>query len=223
VNDEIINSWASDTVDYDDGLREMLKRPCSEKPTCESRCRSSTNGLNSKQGECQILEPHPVSENGAMQTAIKLPPLISADPQTAAAPLSSGNSSEACKSQSNFKGRESCPTQRLSPNTSSELPCPRPCKLLTHLAANPRADITQMTTAPDAEPEKSTQVDGGVPCSRAYRMLMHYATTEPKLDYISQVLEGGCVPHSGSGGGCSVKNTTIWQALDQLSCDEPAT
>lgn len=144
----------------------------------------------------------PASENGLDQVVTKSPPLISIVPQ-----------------QANCMGCESPPEQIPSINTSST----PPCKLLTHLAANPRADITQMVTAPDAELQKCSKVDGGVPCSRAYRMLMHYATTESKLDYVAQVLEEGCVPHSDSSGGCSVKNTTIWQALDQLSCEEPAT
>ena len=91
-----------------------------------------------------------------------------------------------------------------------------PCKLRTHLAVNPRADITQIiTTSDDAEPGPDI-VNDGVPCSRAYRMLMHYATTEQKLDAITDVLEEGCVPDAGPGGGCKVKSTTIWKALDRV-------
>jgi hypothetical protein len=165
----------------------------------------------------------PASENGALEKATQLRPLIGIDLQTSSAPIPFVNTSGARKPQANCKGRECPPAQILSSETSSAEPPPRPCKLLTHLAVNPGADITQMTTGPDGEQQKSTQVDEAVPCSRAYRMLMQYATTEPKLDYVAHILEEGCVPHSGSSGGCSVKNATIWQALDQLSCDDPAT
>ncbi|KAL8919110.1 MAG: hypothetical protein Q9172_005140 [Xanthocarpia lactea] len=91
-----------------------------------------------------------------------------------------------------------------------------PCKLLTHLAANPSADITQMPTALDEEGLDANKTNDGVSCSNAYRMLMYYATTESKLDAVAHILEEGCVPTAGSGEGCAVKNKTIWKALDNL-------
>ncbi|KAL8857851.1 MAG: hypothetical protein Q9178_005607 [Gyalolechia marmorata] len=91
-----------------------------------------------------------------------------------------------------------------------------PCKLLTHLAANPSADITQMPTALDEEGLGPKETKDGVSCSNAYRMLMYYATTESKLDAVAHILEEGCVPTAGPGEGCTVKNKTIWKALDNL-------
>ena len=93
-----------------------------------------------------------------------------------------------------------------------------PCKLLTHLAANPSADITQMPTALEEEEEEldPNKTKDGISCSKAYRMLMYYATTESKLDAVAHILEEGCVPTAGPGEGCAVKNKTIWKALDNL-------
>jgi hypothetical protein len=91
-----------------------------------------------------------------------------------------------------------------------------PCKLLKYLTANPSADLTQMPIASDGEEWNSDVVDDGIPCSRAYRMLIHYTTTEPKLDAVAHVLERGCVPNVGPGGGCRVKSKTIWKALDDI-------
>jgi hypothetical protein len=73
-----------------------------------------------------------------------------------------------------------------------------------------------MPTAPDEEEQDTYKATDGVPCSRAYRMLMHYATTDPKLDAVARTLEEGCVPHAGPGEGCAVKNKMIWKALDEL-------
>ncbi|KAH9216590.1 hypothetical protein DL95DRAFT_522669 [Leptodontidium sp. 2 PMI_412] len=97
--------------------------------------------------------------------------------------------------------------------TSSTTPL-APCKLITHLAANPHADITQMPTAIDGRDE----VDGvdGVQCSRAYQMLMQFATTEEKIDTIALALESGCVANKGPGGGCKVQNKFLWKALDDI-------
>jgi hypothetical protein len=50
----------------------------------------------------------------------------------------------------------------------------------------------------------------------SYRMLMRYATTEPKLDTIAHVLEEGCMPTAEPGKGCRVLNKTIWKALDDI-------
>ncbi|KAF7509998.1 hypothetical protein GJ744_007312 [Endocarpon pusillum] len=103
-----------------------------------------------------------------------------------------------------------CSTSTSSPSQA----LPTPCKLLTHLAASPNADITQMPTVPDEEEQPNSD---GVPCSRAYKMLMQYATTEAKLDLAARSLEEGCVKNPSSGGGCSVKNKTMWKALEDLT------
>lgn len=90
-----------------------------------------------------------------------------------------------------------------------------PCKLLTRLKDNPWADISQVDIFNDEEPKPEIAEDG-IPCSRAHQLLMHYATTESKLDAVAHVLEEGCVPNAGAGGGCKVKSKTILQALDDI-------
>ena len=57
-------------------------------------------------------------------------------------------------------------------------------------------------------------MDDGVPCSRAYKMLIDYATTESKLDAVTHALEEGCVPNAG--GGSKVKSKTMIKALDDI-------
>jgi hypothetical protein len=113
---------------------------------------------------------------------------------------------------------QSSPPTSANPPTTSPPP-PPPCKLLTRLAINPTADITQIPTAPseDEEPDGAgAGDDDGIPCSRAYRMMMQYATPGAKLDAVAQILEEGCEPCAGPGGGCRVKNKTIWKALDDV-------
>lgn len=97
--------------------------------------------------------------------------------------------------------------------TSSAI-TPAPCKLITRLAANPNADITQLPLSPDGTNE--CDEEGGVQCSRAYQMLMQFATTEEKLDTIALALENGCVTNKSPGGGCKVQNKVLWKALDDI-------
>lgn len=74
------------------------------------------------------------------------------------------------------------------------------------------ADITQ---GPGTSGTTDEQDDGGVECSAAHAMLMRFATSEDKLDVVSQALEYGCV--SKSGGGCKVRNEVIWKAIDDVT------
>jgi hypothetical protein len=93
----------------------------------------------------------------------------------------------------------------------------RPCKLLSLLAENPSADITQVTAHPRSidPPAATTQDEGGdVECGKAYEMLMQYATSEKKMDYIARALEAGCTPTKP--GACAVKKKVIWEALDNM-------
>ena len=91
-----------------------------------------------------------------------------------------------------------------------------PCKLLTRLAEDPGADITQIPDAPSlAEPPQDAACHGGgVECRKAYEMLIPYATSEEKMDYIARALESGCTLNGK--GGCAVKSDVIWQALDDM-------
>ncbi|KAG7294511.1 hypothetical protein NEMBOFW57_004586 [Staphylotrichum longicolle] len=92
-----------------------------------------------------------------------------------------------------------------------------PCKLLSLLAENPTADIAQVTVRPtSADPPQGTaaHVEGGVECGKAYEMLMRYATSDEKMDYVARALEAGCT--STGQGACAVKKEIIWEALDGM-------
>jgi len=45
-------------------------------------------------------------------------------------------------------------------------------------------------------------------------MLIQHATTDEKLVDIAHMLEKGCTKREG--GGCVVKNSAIWTALDSV-------
>lgn len=111
------------------------------------------------------------------------------------------------------------------PTSRAHIPLPRteavipPCKLLTLLAKDPAADITQRPLSPRSESEgcnsKNTNSSpDGVECSAAYKLLIQYATSEGKMDDIAKALEEGCTPTQG--GGCKVKTKAIWEALDNV-------
>lgn len=90
-----------------------------------------------------------------------------------------------------------------------------PCKLLTRLAGNQSADVTQVTNPPSSTtPVLEASCGGDVQCRKAYEVLMHYATSEEKLDYVAETLEKGCV--ADGKGGCAVKPAALWQALDNM-------
>lgn len=125
---------------------------------------------------------------------------------------SHNNPSESC--QRSNKPRQSCPDTG-SPEILSIPARPAPCKLISRLAEDPNTDITQILVA-DQETDQPAPIDG-VECSKAYRMLMQFGTTEEKLDKISQALEEGCTANEGPYGGCRVRNTSIWRAIDDLS------
>lgn len=108
------------------------------------------------------------------------------------------------------RGCSSSPSQ----NQQKE-PTRPPCKLLTILSENPSADITQVPLPPISSQGKYEDKEGGVECSKAYSMLMHYATSEEKLDNIAKALEEGCTP--SKGGGCKVGTNAILIALDKVT------
>jgi hypothetical protein len=91
-----------------------------------------------------------------------------------------------------------------------------PCKLVTLLAENPAADITQVSldTHLNSRPKQPKNQDAdGIECSAAYSMLMRHATSGEKMDRIAAALESGCTP--SAGGGCRVKKGVVWKTLDQ--------
>ncbi|KAK3681378.1 hypothetical protein B0T22DRAFT_540249 [Podospora appendiculata] len=95
------------------------------------------------------------------------------------------------------------------------------CKILTRLAENPAADITQVpiTSTPNRDEEENQDADAphgedGIKCRKAYDMLIQYATTEEKMDTVARVLESGCTENGK--GGCAVRSKIILQALDDI-------
>lgn len=112
---------------------------------------------------------------------------------------------------------QTCTSQpgKVCPGKTKLQPKPTPCKVISYLASNPNADITQMPISED-EPQEANE-PGGVQCSKAYRMLMQFATTDEKLETISHALESGCVKNSS--GGCKVRNEVLWKALDDVQQD----
>lgn len=92
--------------------------------------------------------------------------------------------------------------EKPTEDKASSAALPKPCKVITHLAENPSTNVTQMPVKADGETDCSNP--DRVECSKAYRMLMQYATSEEKLDTISRALEEGCVANKGSGGGYRV-------------------
>jgi hypothetical protein len=83
---------------------------------------------------------------------------------------------------------------------------------MSRLAENPSADLTQIEVS-DVQVEENDA--DGMECSQAYKLLIQFATTEEKLDTISQALESGCT--KGSKGGCKVRNEAILTAIDKVS------
>ncbi|KAL5319456.1 hypothetical protein ACEPPN_012510 [Leptodophora sp. 'Broadleaf-Isolate-01'] len=137
-------------------------------------------------------------------------------PNRTMVPQSSSQSERTLSTQESDQDRSNVQESVKSPRTTSaESPHLTaqlaPCKVLSRLAENPSADVTQV----DIEGSESEQEIGGVECSKAHNMLMQFATTEEKLDVISLALERGCVKKPG--GGCKVRNEALWKAIDDVT------
>ncbi|KAF3009811.1 hypothetical protein E8E13_010155 [Curvularia kusanoi] len=139
------------------------------------------------------------------------------DVQRATAPITQST----CKSiVSHQTPEDACSNTHVrppSPPHYSKSAAAHPCKVLTLLAENPAADITQVQLSTDSYQHENTtdHKDGessdGVECSTAYKMLMQYATSEEKMDRIAKALEDGCTP--SAAGGCKFKTGSLWTAL----------
>jgi hypothetical protein len=82
------------------------------------------------------------------------------------------------------------------------------CKNISHLLAQPDADLRSSS----AEPEDNGIVGDGVECSMAFRMAMPFATSDEKADAIEQKLKEGCQLNK-DGRGCKVPASVMWEAL----------
>lgn len=60
-------------------------------------------------------------------------------------------------------------------------------------------------------------VNGNVECSLAQTMVLPFATTDNKVDTISEKLQEGCV--ISKGGGCAVKASVMWEILEDVLND----
>ncbi|KAA8906806.1 hypothetical protein FN846DRAFT_890019 [Sphaerosporella brunnea] len=54
---------------------------------------------------------------------------------------------------------------------------------------------------------------GGVPCSKAYGILIQHATTDEELGNIAAIPERNCVEVGNGGDGCCVKNGAVWKGV----------
>ncbi|KAF3480680.1 uncharacterized protein GIQ15_06027 [Arthroderma uncinatum] len=142
---------------------------------------------------------------------VNRPPNESAMSMASSSSANSLSPSTGHLSACNSEKHRSCQQGRAGKSQQTE----PPCKLLTRLAANPSTDITQVPIASDDEQDPD-KVEDGIPCARAYQLLMHYATSEEKLDTVAQVLEMGCTPNASRNGGCKVKSAVISQTLLDL-------
>ena len=61
-------------------------------------------------------------------------------------------------------------------------------------------------------------ISGDVECSKAYNMVMPFATSNDKVEAISQKLKDGCVVDKKCGG-CKVKANVMWEVLE-IAMDE---
>ena len=155
--------------------------------------------------------------NKEIEVAVNTPETPPSKEQPAIAPVSH-------KGTDSDSEMTTCPTLSTSeaPAATQEETCASrdgrvgPCRLLSLLAEDPTADITQVTAHPHpADPPPDTaHGEGDVECGKAYEMLMRYATSEEKMDYIARALEAGCT--STGQGACAVKKKVVWEALDGM-------
>lgn len=89
-----------------------------------------------------------------------------------------------------------------------------PCRLLSFLAENPAADVTQLSIRPKSIGPPRDAVSAVVECGKAYEALLPYATSEENWGYIGKALEGGC--RADGKGGCAVDKEVVWNTLDKM-------
>jgi hypothetical protein len=109
-------------------------------------------------------------------------------------------------------GEGSVPTQQASSKLDrSALSEPsvfeeaRPCMAVSHILCQPSFETW--------ESEAGGRPNGDVECSRAYQMVMPFATSNDKMEAISLKLKEGCSIDK-ERGGCKVKANVMWEVLD---------
>lgn len=224
--DEDIDVWTKreqcgDKMDTKDCTR---KREIEQKARLRAAFTAGPKGLTPEEKTCPSMKNIREGEFRAAET--RNIPRNADTPSSTEKPLAEPGSLNA--SPDSDATMDACLTALPSgappaPQAGSAGTCPSggrevrsPCKLLSLLAENPAADITQVPVHPSAvDPLQDTaHRDGDVECGKAYEMLMQYATSEEKMDYVSRTLEAGCT--STGQGGCAVKKKVIWEALDSM-------
>ncbi|KAK1756597.1 hypothetical protein QBC47DRAFT_422628 [Echria macrotheca] len=135
-----------------------------------------------------------------------------------------GEPSELCSSRYSDSGAPATCHSTVTTGEDGPVPeaearaCPGevlpPCKLLTRLAKDPAADITNVPVPASSELFRDATRPGDIECRKAYEMLISYAVSDEKMDYVAKALEGGCT--ANGKGGCAVKPKVVLQALDHL-------
>jgi hypothetical protein len=218
--DQDIDVWArcGDCGGYENGANFDQQREI------EQKARRCAIFIASHRAEAVERVTTPSLSKNACETGIALAGHIpeSADiPHSTEEPLSSKSNSHDLDSNT---AAAACPASATSEDLTTvqveshvyhdkQKP---PCKLLTRLAENPAADITQVPVLPlSVDPLRDPMHHGeDVECGRAYEMLIRYATSEGKMDDIARTLEKGCT--ANGKGGCAVKSKVVWQALDNM-------
>ncbi|KAH8903851.1 hypothetical protein BR93DRAFT_182027 [Coniochaeta sp. PMI_546] len=168
-----------------------------------------------KAGTAQCIETaEPLASKGSESNATNIP-VADVEAETTHIPTASLNGAA---NEDNAPGIQELAECSRSCHTDKRM-IPR-CKLLTRLFKNPAADITQVPPVPPSsgdEPQRDAGPSyggGSIECSQAYDMLIHYATTEEKMDAIASALERGCT--EDGKGLCAVKSEVVLQALDSM-------
>lgn len=205
--DEVIDAWArEDYLQFTEHPQLVLtSTPADGMRQVASACDSQRGrelepqDVSVKEGKSVLVKTH---EGGKCLTKSSLR-MESHDKRSSESPIK-GSSAVCAKSSSSSQFSDSVGA---------------PCKLVTLLAENPAADITQvqLLTESDHQQRNISNRDDcnldGIECSAAYKMLIQYAASEEKMDRIAAALEGGCTP--SATGGCEVKKSVVWAALDE--------
>lgn len=85
--------------------------------------------------------------------------------------------------------------------------------------------VSHFLGAPNLEtwPNDAAQPTGGpgddVECSRAYQMVMPFASSHEKAEAMARKMKAGCVADKKTGG-CKVKAKVMWEVLENAMGEE---